>query len=55
MQGLTGHRLAHKGTAGHLTAADNLVPFPVPAKTTVESQQLIDGLGRPTYRRDIKV
>lgn len=55
MLGMTGSRLVAKGTAGMHAAPQNLLGVMVPHKTVVSSQQLVDHLGRPTYRKDIKV
>ncbi|HWV47405.1 MAG TPA: hypothetical protein VN039_15515 [Nitrospira sp.] len=55
MMGLTGHRLANKASTGTVTAPQNLVKVVFPQKTVVHSMQLIDSMGRPTYRKDIHV
>jgi hypothetical protein len=55
MMGMTGSRLVTKGTAGVHYAPQNLLGVMFPHKTVVTSQQMVDSLGRPTYRKDIKV
>ena len=55
MTGITGHRLLHLGAKGGVSSQIGTVHIGFPAKTTVTSMQMTDHLGRPTYRKDIKV
>jgi hypothetical protein len=56
MTGMTGLRLLHLGSKDNVVGAHSgLVTTIFPQKTTVTSAQLNDHLGRPTYRKDIKV
>lgn len=55
MTGITGLRLLHLGAKGTETAHSGLIPTIFPKKTTVTSMQMVDKMGRPTYRKDIKV
>jgi len=55
MMGITGLRLLHLGAKGSESAPSNLIAVQFPKKTTVTSMQMVDGQGRPTYRKDIKV
>lgn len=51
----TGHELIYKKTANMVTAPQNLIHVTFPQKTVVSSMQMIDDVGRPTYRKDIHV
>lgn len=56
MYGITGLRLLHLGSKNQTVGAHSgVIETIFPAKTTVTSMQMVDHLGRPTYRRDIKV
>lgn len=55
MTGITGLRLLHKGAKSSVVAPMGPVGVTFPHKTTVSSQQMVDSMGRPTYRKDIHV
>lgn len=55
MHGPTGHRLIFKNLSSIVTAPQVMVKVPFPQKTVVTSAQMIDEMGRPTYRKDIHV
>lgn len=52
---MTGLRLLHRGAKNSVSAPQNVVHVTFPQKTVVTSAQLIDEMGRPTYRKDIHV
>jgi len=55
MIGMTGSRLVTRGATHLVGAPQNVLHIAFPHKTTVSSMQMVDSLGRPTYRKDIKV
>ena len=52
---ITGHRLIYRNLKSVVSAPQNLVKVQFPQKTVVTSAQLVDHMGRPTYRSDIHV
>lgn len=55
MFGPTGHGLIYRSMKNVVKSPQNVSQVVFPQKTTVTSAQMVDHLGRPTYRKDMYV